>query len=73
MISLLMWRVIIKMKTDPTIGKLLNSIFYPLKIWIEASNNNWNMNLGFSFLLLLLGILLIYTSLKIGNYGERTN
>ncbi len=73
MISLLMWREIIKMETDPTLGKLSNSIFYPLKTSIEASNNNWNITLGCSFLLLLLGILLIYTSPKIGNSGERTN
>ncbi|MER2172556.1 MAG: DUF2178 domain-containing protein, partial [Psychrobacillus psychrodurans] len=29
-----------------------NAIFYPLKSWAEQSTGNWNLLIGFGFLLL---------------------
>lgn len=51
-----------------------NSIFYSLKTWMEKSNGNWNIILGLGFILLLTGIVLVYTfTKKIGRDDERTN
>ncbi|MFD2624076.1 DUF2178 domain-containing protein [Salibacterium salarium] len=61
----------IKMKTPDEIS---NTIFYPLKTWAEASPGNWNMLLGIGFVLLLVGLILIYAYYKkIGKPDERTN
>ena len=54
--------------------EISNSIFYPLKNWAEESPGNWNMLLGSGFVLLLMGLILIYVYQKrIGKADERTN
>ncbi|SFM38626.1 hypothetical protein SAMN04487943_11630 [Gracilibacillus orientalis] len=54
--------------------EISHTIFYPLKTWAEASPGNWNMLLGSGFVLLLVGLILIYAySQKIGKPDERTN
>ncbi|WP_139377092.1 DUF2178 domain-containing protein [Halobacillus hunanensis] len=51
-----------------------NSIFYPLKIWAEKSNDNWNMLIVSGFILLLVGgvLILVYRN-KMGKSDERTS
>lgn len=57
-----------------TSTEISNSIFYPLKSWVEASPGNWNMLLGSGFVLLLVGlILMIGFLMKMGKADERTN
>lgn len=57
-----------------TSTEISNSIFHPLKMWVEKSNVNWNMLLGGSFILILAGIVLLYIfTKKIGRDDERTN
>ncbi len=57
-----------------TSTNISNSIFYPLKTWVENSNGNWNTLLGVGFIFLLIGIVLVYTfTKKIGREDERTN
>ncbi|WP_117170255.1 DUF2178 domain-containing protein [Paraliobacillus sediminis] len=54
--------------------EISNSIFYPLKTWAEQSPGNWNMLLGSGFVLLLVGLILLYVyRKKIGKADERTN
>lgn len=48
-----------------------NAIFYPLKSWAEHSTGNWNLLIGFGFLLLMSSaILLMYFIRKL---GKKTN
>ncbi|MFS0656452.1 DUF2178 domain-containing protein [Bacillus sp. 179-C3.3 HS] len=55
-------------------GDLVNTIFYPLKTWVEASAANWNMLIGIGFVLLLVGLTLTVVFLKrMGKADERTN
>ncbi|WP_353855028.1 DUF2178 domain-containing protein [Bacillus sp. Bos-x628] len=55
-------------------GDLTNTIFYPLKTWVETSTENWNMLLGIGFAMLLVGLILTFVFLKrIGKSDERTN
>ncbi|PRR97897.1 DUF2178 domain-containing protein [Bacillus sp. NMCN6] len=55
-------------------GDLTNTIFYPLKTWVEASAGNWNLLLGIGFVLLLVGLILTVVLLKqMGKADERTN
>ncbi|MEK4002875.1 DUF2178 domain-containing protein [Bacillus sp. FSL K6-2822] len=55
-------------------SEISNSIFYPLKIWAEKSNGNWNMLIGSGLLLILVGVILVFVCLKkIGKGDERTN
>lgn len=57
-----------------TSTEISNSIFYPLKTWAEKSPGNWNMLLGSGFVLLLVGLALIFVFLlKMGKADERTN
>ncbi|MDN7242537.1 DUF2178 domain-containing protein [Planococcus sp. N028] len=54
--------------------EISNSIFYPLKNWAEETSGNWNMLVGSGFVLVLLGVLLLYVYIKrIGKADERTN
>ena len=54
--------------------EISNSIFSPLKTWVENSSENWNMLLGIGFLLLIIGLILLYVFLKkIGKGDERTD
>ncbi len=56
------------------IKSILESIFYPLKIWAEQSTGNWNILVGTGFLLLIASMIIVFVySKKIGNEDERTN
>lgn len=57
-----------------TPDQLSNTIFSPIKKWAEASSGNWNTLLGVSFILLIVGLILmgVYYK-KIGTPDERTN
>lgn len=51
-----------------------NTLFLPLKAWVEQSNGNWNILIVSGFLLLFVGIGLIFILRnKIGKEDERTN
>ncbi|MCK1998427.1 DUF2178 domain-containing protein [Psychrobacillus psychrodurans] len=51
-----------------------NAIFYPLKSWAEQSTGNWNLLIGFGFLLLMSSAIFAYVFYKkIGKEDERTN
>ncbi|PRS28115.1 DUF2178 domain-containing protein [Bacillus sp. FSL K6-4563] len=55
-------------------ASLTNTIFYPLKTWVETSTGNWNMLLGIGFAMLSVGLILTFIFLKrIGKSDERTN
>ncbi|MFB5089756.1 DUF2178 domain-containing protein [Psychrobacillus sp. PGGUH221] len=61
------------MKIDSS-SEISNIIFHPLKTWAEASTGNWNMLTGSGFVLLLVGVILLYLCRKIiGKSDERTN
>lgn len=52
----------------------IESIFHPLKTWVEQSTGNWNMLIGSGLALLLVGVILIVVfERKIGRTDERTN
>lgn len=62
------------MKDNSISGKITESIFHPLKIWVEESNDNWNMMIvGGLGLMIIGGILLWVYSRKIGKNDERTS
>ncbi|MEN1969714.1 DUF2178 domain-containing protein [Lentibacillus sp. N15] len=62
-----------KMNDDSITGKITNTIFEPLKIWAEESNSNWNMLIGIGFVLLVVGIIMLFVyTLKMGKGDERT-
>lgn len=62
------------MENDSITGKLTDVIFKPLKIWVEASPGNWNIILGSGFVLLIIGVILVFVLLrKMGKADERTN
>ena len=61
------------MKNESFSSKISSAIFDPLKTWAEASPGNWNMLLGSGFVLLLVGLILLFGFLrKIGEADERT-
>lgn len=54
--------------------EISNTIFNPLKTWAEATPGNWNILLGSGFVLLLVGLILLFGFLrKMGKADERTN
>ncbi|MBM7602768.1 positive regulator of sigma E activity [Metabacillus crassostreae] len=54
--------------------EISNMFFNPLKTWAEKSTENWNMLVGSSLLLLLVGAILVYVyQRKLGKADERTN
>ncbi|MGE7781010.1 DUF2178 domain-containing protein [Peribacillus sp. NPDC097264] len=54
------------------IEELSNAAFYPLKAWTDKSTGNWNMLIGTSFVLLIVGVILIYVFYKkMGAVDER--
>lgn len=51
-----------------------NTLFSPLKAWVEQSTANWNMLIVIGFILVFVGIGLIFILRnKIGKEDERTN
>jgi xanthine/uracil permease len=55
-------------------SEISNTIFHPLKNWAEQSTGNWNMLIGSGFVLLVVGVVLLYVyQKKIGKADERTN
>jgi len=51
-----------------------NAIFSPLKSWAEHSTGNWNILIGFGFLLVIGCAIFAYVFYKkIGQDDERTN
>lgn len=62
------------MEDNSITGKITDTIFGPLKIWVEESNGNWNILIGIGFVLLLVGLILMFGFIiKIGKADERTN
>ncbi|WP_163582810.1 DUF2178 domain-containing protein [Gracilibacillus saliphilus] len=52
----------------------IESIFDPLRTWAEQSPGNWNILLGSGFVLLVVGMILIFVfTKKMGKGDERTN
>lgn len=62
------------MKDNSITGEITEKIFHPFKIWVEKSNDNWNLMIGGGFVLMIIGLLLlvVYKS-KIGKPDERTS
>ncbi|WP_330949621.1 DUF2178 domain-containing protein [Virgibacillus sp. MG-45] len=55
-------------------SEILITIFDPLRTWAEGSTGNWNMLIGSGFVLVFIGLILIFVYLKkIGEADERTN
>lgn len=55
-------------------GAISEKIFHPLKVWVEESNDHWNMMIvGGLVLMIVGGILLWVYSRKIGKTDERTS
>lgn len=53
---------------------LSNTVFEPLRMWAEESTSNWNILVGIGFLLVVVGIILLYIfTKKIGREDERTS
>ncbi|GGJ45309.1 DUF2178 domain-containing protein [Virgibacillus salexigens] len=51
----------------------IESVFNPLKTWVEESTANWNMLIGIGFVMLLIGLALTFVFLlKMGKADERT-
>ena len=62
------------MKNESISGKITNTIFEPLKIWVEESNSNWNMLIGIGFVLLIVGVIMLFAyTFKMGKGDERTS
>ena len=54
--------------------EISNAVFEPLRDWSEASPGNWNILLGSGFILLLLGLILVFGfTAKMGKGDERTS
>ncbi len=52
----------------------MESIFDPLRTWAEESPGNWNILLGSGFVLLVVGMILVFVFMKkMGKGDERTN
>lgn len=59
--------------TNSLTMKLSNMLFNPIRNWVEVSNGNWNKLIGGGFLLLLVGIFLLYIFTKrMGRDDEKT-
>nr|WP_187378534.1 DUF2178 domain-containing protein [Oceanobacillus jeddahense] len=57
-----------------TTDEISNTIFDPLNTWAQAAPGNWNILLGSGFVLLFIGLVLMFGFLrKIGKADERTN
>ncbi|WP_078395339.1 DUF2178 domain-containing protein [Shouchella patagoniensis] len=55
-------------------SEISNAVFDPLRTWAEKSTGNWNMLVGSGFVLVLVGVILLFVYLKkMGKADERTN
>lgn len=62
------------MKDNSITGKITEKIFHPLKIWMEESNDNWNLMLFGGLGLIIIGVILVFVyRSKIGKTDERTS
>lgn len=53
------------------ISETLRAMFQPLKTWIEASTDHWNMLIGIGFILFSAGIILVFLCYRtIGKQDE---
>lgn len=62
------------MKDNSFTGEITEKIFHPFKIWVEESNDHWNLMIVGGLGLMIIGLLLlvVYKS-KIGKTDERTS
>lgn len=59
--------------TIKSISDIPNALFFNLKNWAESSSSNWNLLIGIGMIIMLLGIILVYTyTKKIGKEDEHS-